>query len=103
MPDENLTGHPDNALRVQGYDRILYPDGLIDLRMGEAAKIAAALEDNIFRGIWVTSIHGAQIFVILSKVESLALWRPESMAQQHGDDALYSTRPSWKQDAQDDD
>lgn len=83
--------HPEGSIRGRdGYDRVIYPDGFVDLQAGQGCILAAAIEDSIYRGIWCTGVTGARVFVVLSKVESLMEWRPESMAIADADDALYA-------------
>jgi hypothetical protein len=85
------TSHPPGSLRARtGFDRVYWSDGWLDLERGMAAQLAAAIEDGVMRGIWVTTIWGARSFVVLSKIESLSEFTPESLRLLAEDDALYA-------------
>jgi hypothetical protein len=85
------TTHPPGSLRARaGFDRVYWSDGWLDLERGMASQLAAAIEDGVLRGIWVTTIYGARLFAVLSKIESLSEFTPESLRLLAEDDALYA-------------
>jgi hypothetical protein len=83
--------HPLGSRRARaGFDRVYWPDGHLDLEPGMAAQLAAAIEDGVLRGIWVTTIYGARLFVVLAKIESIGEFTPASLQLLAEDDALYA-------------